>query len=72
MTPVTSVPSLIRRVRPAAKASALHPSSISCSGGPKTSIWKKWSITQRLAKPAASAPSAIRPNVSPIAPWPFG
>src|SRR5262245_279734 len=32
---------------------------MSVSAGPTGGIWKKWSITQRLAKPPASAASAI-------------
>jgi hypothetical protein len=31
-----------------------------------TPIWKKWSITHRLARPASSALRAMRPNVGPI------
>ena len=33
---------------------------------PTTPIWKKWSITQRLAKPPPSAVLPIPPNFGPI------
>src|SRR5919107_3253015 len=36
------------------------------STSPTTSIWKKWSITQRLAKPAASAVLPISSNFGAI------
>ena len=63
---MTKVPKVIRSVTPAANASAAYPSSISCSGGPFTPIWKKWSITQRLERPTWSASRAIRANVGPM------
>src|SRR6266567_1088451 len=66
------VPSLIRLVRAAAKASALYPSSISCEAGPTPGIWKKWSMTHTLNKPARSARWAIKPNVSPSDPCLLG
>src|SRR5919112_1180578 len=36
------------------------------SASPTTPIWKKWSITQRLAKPASSAVLPISANFGPI------
>jgi len=36
------------------------------SGGPTMEIWKKWSITHRLAMPASSASRAIRAKVGPM------
>jgi len=39
---------------------------MSSSGGPIMSIWKKWSITHRLVRPACSASLAILPKVGPI------
>src|SRR5215211_6173195 len=36
------------------------------STSPTTPIWKKWSITQRLAKPASSAVLPISANFGPI------
>lgn len=59
------VPSRIRSVTPAQNASAVYPSSISFSGGPTISIWKKWSIIHRLAIPADSADRAMVVKVAP-------
>ena len=39
---------------------------MSSSGGPIIEIWKKWSITHRLDRPAPSELRAIRPNVGPM------
>ena len=39
---------------------------MSFSGGPTMEIWKKWSMTQRLAMPASSASRAIRAKVGPM------
>src|ERR687886_2032043 len=36
------------------------------SASPTTPIWKKWSITQMLAKPASSAVLPISANLGPI------
>ena len=44
-----------RSVCAAMKPSAVWPSSIGASGGPRPRIWKKWSITQIESKPASSA-----------------
>jgi hypothetical protein len=62
----------MRLVRPAANASAVQPSSISCSGGPIIAIWKRWSITHRLVSPASSAREAMRAKFSPMCSWPSG
>src|SRR5215216_2580918 len=45
---------------------------MSWSTGPKMGIWKKWSMTQRLCRPACSASVAIRPSVGPIRSGPPG
>src|SRR6185312_4418801 len=39
---------------------------MSSSGGPMVPIWKKWSMTHRLVRPASSELRAIRPKVGPI------
>ena len=64
---MTIVPSLIRLVWPARKPSVAYASNIGDSGGgPVSRIWKKWSMTQRLSKPASSAVTAIRDITDPI------
>src|SRR5262245_21297408 len=45
---------------------------MSVSAGPTGGIWKKWSITQRLAKPLASAASAIARRRAPSSAGPPG
>ena len=42
--------------------------SIGSSAAPTISIWKKWSITQMLAKPASSAVRAILTSPGPMEP----
>ena len=54
------------------KPSAVNPSSIGASGGPRPRIWKKWSITQIESKPTASAVRVTRASVGPIAAGPPG
>ena len=56
---MTSVPSRTRSVTPARKASVVQLSSMSCQAPPNIGIWRKWSITQMLSKPASSAAAAI-------------
>src|SRR5579862_430350 len=59
-------------VRAAIQPSAVMPSSIGSSFGPTPRIWKKWSMTQRESKPAASAVVTTRPSVGPISGVPPG
>ena len=49
------------------KPSAVMPSSIGASGGPRPRIWKKWSITQIESKPTSSAVRVTRARVGPMA-----
>jgi len=66
-TDVTMVPSRMRRVWPAMKASVAYASSIGASGGwPLRRIWKKWSIVQMVSTRASSAVRAMRATVGPI------
>ena len=54
------------------KPSAVSPSSIGASGGPRPRIWKKWSITQIESKPTSSAVRVTRARVEPMAAGPPG
>ena len=54
------------------KPSAVWPSSIGASGGPRPRIWKKWSMTQIESKPASSAVRTTRASVGPMASAPPG
>ena len=49
------------------KPSAVMPSSIGASGGPRPRIWKKWSITQMESKPTSSALRVTAARVGPMA-----
>ena len=54
-------------VRPPRKASVAYASGMGDSAGsPDSRIWKKWSITHRLSRPAASAAVAIPDTTGPI------
>ena len=65
-------PMRARSVWAAMKPSAVWPSSIGASGGPRPRIWKKWSMTQIESKPASSAVRTTRASVGPISAAPPG
>ena len=62
VTPVTRVPRLAVRVWAASHASVVQASGRSSQGRPTWGICNRWSITQMLEKPTASAVAAISAN----------